>query len=124
MEMPCQGLEADKWALCRGNLGPKTYLVFAGWMAACIVITYLYLPETKGRTPAELDAMFEARVPARKFKGTFSSHKSSLLSCMSCRPSRSLTLSLMIDYQCNLSMESYMNEEKIVAEIDHHEPKA
>ncbi|KAK0390699.1 hypothetical protein NLU13_0202 [Sarocladium strictum] len=79
-----------------GNLGPKTYLVFAGWMAACIVITYLYLPETKGRTPAELDAMFEARVPARKFK----------------------------DYQCNLSMESYMNEEKIVAEIDHHEPKA
>ncbi|KAF5557369.1 high-affinity glucose transporter RGT2 [Fusarium napiforme] len=79
-----------------GNLGPKTYLVFAGWMAGCIVITYLYLPETKGRTPAELDAMFEARVPARKFK----------------------------DYQCNLSMESYMNEEKIVAEIDHHEAKA
>lgn len=38
-------------------------------MAGCIIITYLYLPETKGRTPAELDAMFEARVPARKFKG-------------------------------------------------------
>jgi hypothetical protein len=54
---------------CRGNLGPKTYLVFAGWMAGCITLTYLYLPETKGRTPAELDAMFEARVPARKFKG-------------------------------------------------------
>ncbi|ENH69193.1 High-affinity glucose transporter RGT2 [Fusarium oxysporum f. sp. cubense race 1] len=78
-----------------GNLGPKTYLVFAGWMAGCIIITYLYLPETKGRTPAELDAMFEARVPARKFK----------------------------DYQCNLSMESYMNEEKIEAEIAHHEAK-
>jgi hypothetical protein len=40
-------------------------------MAGCIIITYLYLPETKGRTPAELDAMFEARVPARKFKGEF-----------------------------------------------------
>ncbi|KAF4495266.1 High-affinity glucose transporter RGT2 [Fusarium agapanthi] len=72
-----------------------TYLVFAGWMAGCIIITYLYLPETKGRTPAELDAMFEARVPARKFK----------------------------DYQCNLSMESYMNEEKIDAEIAHDEAK-
>ncbi|KAG5813399.1 hypothetical protein H9Q74_012721 [Fusarium xylarioides] len=78
-----------------GNLGPKTYLIFAGWMAGCMIITYLYLPETKGRTPAELDAMFEARVPARKSK----------------------------DYQCNLSMESYMNEEKIVTEIDHHEAK-
>jgi hypothetical protein len=38
-------------------------------MLGCIVLTWLYLPETKGRTPAELDAMFEARVPARKFKG-------------------------------------------------------
>ncbi|KAH6684929.1 general substrate transporter [Plectosphaerella plurivora] len=56
-----------------GNLGPKTYLVFAGWMAGCIVITYLYLPETKGRTPAELDIMFAARLPAHVFKGkTFS----------------------------------------------------
>jgi len=38
-------------------------------MFLCIVITYLWFPETKGRTPAELDAMFEAKVPARKFKG-------------------------------------------------------
>ncbi|SPO04565.1 related to monosaccharide transporter [Cephalotrichum gorgonifer] len=50
-----------------GNLGAKTYLIFAGWMAGCILLTYIYLPETKGRTPAELDVMFEARVPARKF---------------------------------------------------------
>ncbi|KAH7347300.1 general substrate transporter [Plectosphaerella cucumerina] len=51
-----------------GNLGPKTYLIFAGWMAGCLVITFFYLPETKGRTPAELDIMFAARVPARAFK--------------------------------------------------------
>ncbi|KAF4333989.1 high-affinity glucose transporter RGT2 [Fusarium beomiforme] len=87
--------QPDATMVYRGNLGPKTYLVFAGWMAGCITITYLYLPETKGRTPAELDAMFEARVPARKFK----------------------------NYQCNLSMESYMNEEKIDTEIAHHEAK-
>jgi hypothetical protein len=81
-------------------------------MAGCIVITYLYLPETKGRTPAELDAMFEARVPARKFKGNIDR---SAYQCIANHYS---------DYQCNLSMESYMNEEKIVAEIDHHEAKA
>lgn len=81
-------------------------------MAGCIIITYLYLPETKGRTPAELDAMFEARVPARKFKG---------------KEQDPFVSALLIfhdsDYQCNLSMESYMNEEKIDAGIAHHEAK-
>lgn len=38
-------------------------------MFLCIVITYFYLPETKGRSPAELDVMFAARIPARQFKG-------------------------------------------------------
>ncbi|KAI0477063.1 general substrate transporter [Xylariaceae sp. FL0804] len=67
-----------------GNLGPKTYLVFAGWMLGCIIIIWIWLPETKGRTPAELDEMFEARVPARRFK----------------------------TYECNLSVESYLHETK------------
>lgn len=52
----------------QGNLGPKTYLIFAGWMALVFTLTYIYLPETKGRSAAELDEMFDARVPARKFK--------------------------------------------------------
>ena len=51
-----------------GNLGPKTYLIFAGWMLFALTLTYLYLPETKGRSAAELDELFEAKVPARKFK--------------------------------------------------------
>lgn len=41
-------------------------------MVGCIIITYFYLPETKGRSPAELDEMFEAKLPARKFKGYLS----------------------------------------------------
>ncbi|RDW75437.1 hypothetical protein BP6252_06579 [Coleophoma cylindrospora] len=52
-----------------GNLGAKTYLIFAGCMALCIVITFFCYPEVKGRTAAEIDEMFEARLPARKFKG-------------------------------------------------------
>lgn len=34
----------------------------------CLVVVYFCLPETKGRTPAELDYMFENKVPARQFK--------------------------------------------------------
>ncbi|KAH6675977.1 general substrate transporter, partial [Halenospora varia] len=55
-----------------GNLGAKTYIIFAGWMLMCTVITYFCLPETKGRSPAELDEMFAAKVPARKFRGMMS----------------------------------------------------
>lgn len=29
---------------------------------------YFYLPEVKGRTLEEIDQMFEARLPARKFR--------------------------------------------------------
>jgi len=31
---------------------------------------YFYMPETKGRTPAEIDEMFEAGISARKFSST------------------------------------------------------
>ncbi len=32
------------------------------------MVTYFCLPETRGRSAAELDEMFEAKVPARRFK--------------------------------------------------------
>ncbi|KAH8691541.1 general substrate transporter [Talaromyces proteolyticus] len=51
------------------NLAAKTYLIFGGWMLGCIIITYFCLPETKGRSPAELDEMFNARVSTRNFRG-------------------------------------------------------
>ncbi|KAJ5099172.1 hypothetical protein N7532_006173 [Penicillium argentinense] len=50
------------------NLGAKTYLVFAGCMACIIVFMYFYMPETRGRTFAEIDEMYAAKVPARKWR--------------------------------------------------------
>lgn len=38
-------------------------------MLLAFVWVYFYYPEIKGRTLAELDEMFENRVPAREFKG-------------------------------------------------------
>ncbi|EMC92492.1 hypothetical protein BAUCODRAFT_78716 [Baudoinia panamericana UAMH 10762] len=69
-----------------GNLGAKTYLIFAAWMLGCIVVTFFCIPETKGRTPAELDEMFAIKLPARKFKGMFAdsalaSREQSLMCC-------------------------------------------
>lgn len=56
-------------AFCRGNLGAKIYLMFAGCMLVHFLIAFFAFPELKGRTAAEIDEMFEARLPARKFKG-------------------------------------------------------
>ena len=67
--------DADK-----GNLGAKTYLIFAFFMLVGLAITYYQFPEVKGRTPAELDEMFGARLPARRFKGTVPS----FLTCINC----------------------------------------
>ena len=50
-----------------GNLGPRTYLIFAFFMGFGLVMSWFYWPETQGRTPAALDEMFGARLPARKF---------------------------------------------------------
>ncbi|KAI1199302.1 general alpha-glucoside permease [Nemania serpens] len=58
-------LSPDEW-----NWGPKSGFFWAGINA--IFTTYLFfrLPETKGRTYAELDILFENKVPARKFAST------------------------------------------------------
>jgi MFS family permease len=55
------------------NLGAKTYLVFAGCMAGIIVFFYFLMPETRGRTFAEIDEMYAADIPMRKWR----SYKSS-----------------------------------------------
>ncbi|KAK0658534.1 General alpha-glucoside permease [Lasiodiplodia hormozganensis] len=52
------------------NWGAKAGFFWAGSSLICIVWTYFRLPEPKGRTFAELDVLFEKKVPARKFKTT------------------------------------------------------
>ncbi len=49
------------------NLGAKTYLVFAGCMACIIIWSYVLIPETKGRTYAEIDEMYDKNVPMWKW---------------------------------------------------------
>ncbi|KAB5518931.1 general substrate transporter [Coniochaeta sp. 2T2.1] len=50
------------------NLGAKTYLIFAGCMACIIVWSYVLIPETKGRTYAEIDEMYDKKVPMWKWR--------------------------------------------------------
>ncbi|KAF3020029.1 hypothetical protein E8E15_007861 [Penicillium rubens] len=50
------------------NLGAKTYLIFAGCMAAIIVFFYFSMPETRGRTFAEIDEMYAAKIPMWKWR--------------------------------------------------------
>lgn len=42
--------------------------VFGAIAFICAVITYIWVPETKDRSLEELDELFQARTPARKFK--------------------------------------------------------
>jgi len=52
------------------NWGAKAGFFWAGSCLLCVVWTYFRLPEPKGRTYAEMDLLFDARVPASRFKGT------------------------------------------------------
>ncbi|KAH6689914.1 general substrate transporter [Plectosphaerella plurivora] len=49
-----------------GNLGGKVGFIFGGISIITTALAFLYIPELKGRTPSEIDALFEARVPPRK----------------------------------------------------------
>lgn len=52
-----------------GNLGGKCGFIFAGLSLIGGVIVWFEVPETKNRTYAELDEMYEQNLPTRKFKG-------------------------------------------------------
>ncbi|KAI1471309.1 sugar transporter [Daldinia caldariorum] len=52
------------------NWGPKAAFFWAGTNAIFTAWVFFRLPETKGRTYAELDILFENKVPARKFAST------------------------------------------------------
>ncbi|KAH6675974.1 MFS transporter [Halenospora varia] len=50
-----------------GNLGAKAFLIFGGCMVVIMIFIYFYLPETKGRALDEIDEMYTAGVPMRKW---------------------------------------------------------
>lgn len=58
-------LNPDAW-----NWGAKAGFFWAGVGALCTVWIYYRVPEPKGRSYAEMDMLFDARVSARKFKET------------------------------------------------------
>ncbi|KAG8425734.1 hypothetical protein J3459_009729 [Metarhizium acridum] len=47
------------------GLGTKAALVWAGSATACLIWAFFRLPETKDRTPAEVDILFERKIRAR-----------------------------------------------------------
>ncbi|OTB09490.1 hypothetical protein M426DRAFT_50433 [Hypoxylon sp. CI-4A] len=49
------------------NLDPKAGVVFLGPAIVLSLLAFFVVPETKGKTFAELDELFELRTPARKF---------------------------------------------------------
>ncbi|KAI1109601.1 general substrate transporter [Nemania sp. NC0429] len=50
------------------NWGPRYGYIWTGSCAVAGLWVWLYLPEVKDRTLEQIDEMFEARVPARKFR--------------------------------------------------------
>ncbi|CAD6932860.1 unnamed protein product [Tilletia controversa] len=51
------------------NLGAKTYLIFGGCMVLITLWSYISLPETKNRTAAEIDELYESGIPKRHWAG-------------------------------------------------------
>lgn len=49
--------------------GPKYGYIWFGSNMVCVIFTWFLLPETRDRTLEEIHEMFEARLPARGFKG-------------------------------------------------------
>jgi len=55
-----------------GNWGVKTGFFFAGLCVIAVIVMWFDIPEMENRTYAEIDEMFELKLPTWKFR-TFSS---------------------------------------------------
>jgi MFS transporter, SP family, general alpha glucoside:H+ symporter len=51
-------------------IGPKTGYMFFGFGVISCFLIYIWIPDVTGRTYAQLDELFERKIPARKFKET------------------------------------------------------
>jgi MFS transporter, SP family, general alpha glucoside:H+ symporter len=59
----------------QGNLGGKCGFVFFALCVIGVTVIFFEIPEMKNRTYAELNTLFESRVPTRKFgKDVLNSH--------------------------------------------------
>lgn len=53
------------------GFGPSgTCFVYSATCLGGLILTYFFVPETKGRSFIELDELFERRIPARQFRLT------------------------------------------------------
>ena len=50
-------------------LGGKVGYIYGSICFVCVVLTFLYIPELKGRSLEEVDELFAMGIPLRKFKG-------------------------------------------------------
>lgn len=53
------------WPVAMKDIGWKTYIIFTIWDLIQVVLIYVFIPETKGRTLEELDEIFEAKSPVK-----------------------------------------------------------
>ncbi|KAH6991013.1 general substrate transporter [Ilyonectria sp. MPI-CAGE-AT-0026] len=53
------------WPVSMKKIGWKTYIVFTIWDAIQVLVVYVLIPETKGRTLEELDEIFAAKNPVK-----------------------------------------------------------
>jgi hypothetical protein len=58
--------------------GQKTGLFFAGTCGIYLIPCIFLFPETKGRTYAELDELYERGIPAWKFATTKTAHNTEI----------------------------------------------
>ncbi|QPG75838.1 hypothetical protein FOA43_003200 [Brettanomyces nanus] len=52
----------------QANMGSKINFIFTGFSLMSIFVFYFYQPETAGRSFEDIDEMFAAKIPARKWK--------------------------------------------------------
>ncbi|KAI8657039.1 hypothetical protein LRP88_12349 [Fusarium phalaenopsidis] len=70
VNIPCIFLSSYMLNPTGGNLGGKCGYVWAGTALICLVMSYIWVPEMKGRSYREIDILFRRRVPARKWTKT------------------------------------------------------
>ncbi|KAL2670500.1 hypothetical protein Neosp_014288 [[Neocosmospora] mangrovei] len=67
VNIPCIFLSSYMLNPTGGNLGGKCGYVWAGTALVCLVMSYIWVPEMKGRSYREIDILFRRRVSARKW---------------------------------------------------------